>query len=249
MIAAATAISRAAQGVDVVDRVRGLDEDPVRVGRRADVDLDAPPQARDVAAAAPGRWRPRRAADEQASGIGRPARTPRRCGPRRTSARHAAASSVVSAAARSYAAQGGDVPAATLGAGPDELEGGDDARRSGPSAAAARCQASRSGSPIPARARPAPGARAAVARRWRPGRAPSAPADGAPAPSSASATSSPEATAASSACSSSTEERPRPGVTHGELARCRRRPRAAARACTGGQPPARGRGRPARPGR
>ena len=35
--------------VDLVDRVRGLDEDPVRVGRGAEVDLDAPLQARDAA--------------------------------------------------------------------------------------------------------------------------------------------------------------------------------------------------------
>ena len=86
--------------VDLVDGVRGLDEDPVRVGRRAEVDLDPSLEAGDVA-------EQHRVGGALASrvpaapGLGRSARTPRRCGRPRASARPAAARSAVSAAARS----------------------------------------------------------------------------------------------------------------------------------------------------
>ena len=138
MIAAATAISRARAGSDVADRVRGLDEDPVRVVGRADVDLDAALEAGDVA-------EQHRVVGEAAARTpaapepGWSARTPRRCGPRPAVSAARCGARTASAGRTFVGGQRGGVAAATLGTGADELRGrrrprGRDPRRPRPDA-------------------------------------------------------------------------------------------------------------------
>ena len=180
MTAAATADLQRPDRVDVADLVRGLDEDPVRLGGRAEVDLDVPPQARDVA-------------EQQRVG-----RSPSRAAVSRTRARAAwphaqalRAAANVEPGAPGRVGRTGPPRARTppaprrtrraAGPGRRRARGRRPRPSSGPSAAAARCHASRSGSPTPARA--SARARCAappVRRRSRPGRSPSAPAGAAP---------------------------------------------------------------------
>ena len=166
--------------VDLVDRVGGLDEDPVGVGGRAEVDLDVSPQARDVA---------------EQQRVGRAPRAPPTAGP-----------CAGGLTARPRAAGRRERQIGTLGRVGGQRRrafvGRQRPRRTrrdaGPASRRARGprprpgrgrRRRRRGATPPGRGRrrrpgrrPGPGAPVAAPRPWRPGRPPTAPAGDAPAP-------------------------------------------------------------------
>ena len=176
MMAAATAISRARCGSAARTALRGLDEDPVRVGGRAEVDLDVTAQACDVAEQQQGRSAASRAVPA--------APAPRPAWP------HAQALRAAANVQRRRAGPGRRSAPPRVRRPPARRRTRRVARARDADAAPGRrrrrVRALGGGGAVPGLAvgiaatgqapPPAPGAPAAAARRWRPGRSPSGPA-------------------------------------------------------------------------